>query len=84
VFGGIVLRHAQAEDAASSVTKVVFRPLAPREIDEYVATGEWRGRAGGYAIQGRGAALVDRIEGDFWNIVGLPVPELVRMLKNAC
>ena len=48
-------------------------------MDRYVATGEWRGRAGGYAIQGRGAALVERIEGDYLNVVGLPVAELVRL-----
>ena len=43
---------------------------------------EWRDRAGGYAIQGRGAALVERIEGDFWNVVGLPVPELLRLAPD--
>jgi septum formation protein len=84
VFGGIVLRQDGAERSACSVTRVHFRALEPDEIDGYVATGEWRGRAGGYAIQGKGAALVEGIEGDFWNVVGLPVPELVRMLKNPC
>jgi septum formation protein len=44
-----------------------------------VGTGEWRDRAGAYAIQGRGAALVESIEGDFWNVVGLPLAELVRL-----
>jgi septum formation protein len=63
---------------------VHFRTLEPGEIAEYVATGEWRGRAGGYAIQGRGAALVEGIKGDFWNVVGLPVPELVSLLKTPC
>lgn len=84
VYGGIVLRHGREEQASSSVTKVRFRQLEPDETVAYLATGEWRGRAGGYAIQGRGAALIDGIDGDFWNVVGLPVPELVRMLKNAC
>ena len=82
VYGGIVLRHGGDEQTGVCVTKVIFRPLEGDEIDAYVATGEWRGRAGGYAIQGRGAALVQRIEGDFWNVVGLPVPELVRLLKT--
>ena len=53
------------------------------ELDWYVASGEWRERAGGYAIQGRGAALVERIEGDYSNVVGLPVAELVRLAPRA-
>ena len=84
VYGGLVLRRGGEEQTGVSVTKVRFRALEAAEIDAYLATGEWRDRAGGYAIQGIGAALVDGIEGDFWNVVGLPVPELVRMLKNAC
>jgi len=84
VLGGIVLRRGAEEWEAVASTKVRFRTLEVSEIDAYVATGEWQGRAGGYAIQGKGAALVDGIEGDFWNVVGLPVPELVRLLKTAC
>ena len=84
VLGGLVLRRDGRECEAIASTLVRFRTLDPGEIDDYVATGEWRGRAGGYAIQGRGAALVDRIEGDFWNVVGLPVPELLRLLKSPC
>jgi septum formation protein len=49
-------------------------------LDWYLASGEWRERAGGYAIQGKGAALVERIDGDFWNVVGLPVPTLLDLL----
>jgi septum formation protein len=82
VHGGIVVRDRAGERAASAVTGVRFRLLEPAEVDRYVAIGEWHGRAGGYAIQGRGAALVDRIEGDFWNVVGLPVPELVSLLPE--
>jgi septum formation protein len=84
VLGGLLLRSGEVERTAIASTKVYFRELTPDEIDAYVATGEWQGRAGGYAIQGRGAALVERINGDFWNVVGLPVPELVRLLKNPC
>jgi nucleoside triphosphate pyrophosphatase len=84
VYGGMVLRHDGAEQTGLSVTKVRFRALEAAEIDEYVATGEWRERAGGYAIQGKGAALVQGIEGDFWNVVGLAVPELVRLMKSPC
>jgi septum formation protein len=84
VLGGLVLRRDGRECTAVASTIARFRTLDESEIDEYVATGEWKGRAGGYAIQGKGAALVERIEGDFWNVVGLPVPELVRLLKSPC
>ncbi len=53
-------------------TRVTFRKLAPRELAAYIATDEWEGRAGAYAIQGVGASLVRRIEGDYLNVVGLP------------
>ena len=59
-----------------------FRRLSPEEIEAYVATGEWEGRAGGYAIQSRGAALVDRVEGDYLNVVGLPAALLARLLAD--
>ena len=62
---------------------VRFRQLDPDEVDAYVAAGEWQGRAGGYAIQGRGAALVERIEGDYANVVGLPVALLVQLPARA-
>jgi septum formation protein len=84
VLGGLVLRCNGVERTAIASTLVQFRALGPDEVDRYVESGEWRGRAGGYAIQGIGAALVERIEGDFWNVVGLPVPELVRLLKSPC
>jgi septum formation protein len=61
---------------------VQFRRLSEALIDWYVAGGEWRGRAGGYAIQGRGAALVAAIEGDYWNVVGLPVATLLELLPG--
>jgi septum formation protein len=60
-------------------TAVEFRELDERMVDWYLLSGEWRERAGSYAIQGRGAALVRRIEGDFWNVVGLPVGLLLQM-----
>jgi septum formation protein len=79
VLSGLCLRERGAERSSCARTAVTFRRLEPPDIEWYVASGEWRGRAGGYAIQGRGAALVESIEGDYWNVVGLPVAELVRM-----
>jgi septum formation protein len=75
--GFAVRRRGEIEAAGVAVTSVTFRALDEVWIDRYVATGEWRGRAGGYAIQGRGAALVRGIEGDYLNVVGLPVAALL-------
>ena len=63
-------------------TRVTFRELTPRDLAAYVETFEWEGRAGAYAIQGRGAALVKCIEGDYLNVVGLPAALLVRLLAD--
>ncbi|HEX6461548.1 MAG TPA: Maf family protein [Thermoleophilaceae bacterium] len=82
VWGGLALRRDGNESTCSAVTKVRFRRLEARDIAWYIGTGEWRERAGAYAIQGRGAALVEEIEGDFWNVVGLPVAELVRLAPD--
>jgi septum formation protein len=79
VHSGLCLRDGGRELTAAAVTSVAFRALGPSELDRYVDTGEWRERAGGYAIQGRGAALVTRIEGDYLNVVGLPVAALVEL-----
>jgi septum formation protein len=56
---------------------VTFRALEPQELDSYVATGEWRERSGGYAIQRAGATLVEGIEGEIENVVGLPLASLI-------
>ena len=60
-------------------TTVAFRELDDGLLDWYLASGEWRGRAGAYAVQGQGAALVASIDGDYWNVVGLPVAALLDM-----
>ena len=80
VVSGLCLLTPEWEEVEHEVTRIAFRPLPPREIDAYVATGEWRGRAGAYAIQGVGARLVERVEGDYLNVVGLPAALLVRLL----
>jgi septum formation protein len=79
VWSGIALREDGAERTATAVTRVRFRRLEQPLLDWYLAGEEWRERAGGYAIQGRGAALVEEIAGDYWNVVGLPLAELLRM-----
>jgi septum formation protein len=74
VVSGLCLLDAAGEAwMAHARTAVVFRALSRGAIESYVATGEWRERAGGYAIQGVGSALVTAVEGDYWNVVGLPV-----------
>jgi septum formation protein len=82
VVSGLCLLTPGWEDVEHETTNVAFRELTPRELGIYVATGEWEGRAGGYAIQGRGAALVQAIEGDYLNVVGLPAALLVRLLAE--
>jgi septum formation protein len=82
VVSGLALLTPAWEEVRREVTRVDFRGLTPRDIARYVASGEWEGRAGGYAIQGQGAALVERIEGDYLNVVGLPVSLLVRLLAE--
>ena len=79
VHGGLVLLRDGEMAEAAAVTAVTFRPFGPELADWYVRSGEWRGRAGGYAIQGRGAALVERIDGDYLNVVGLPLAALLRV-----
>jgi septum formation protein len=80
VVSGLCLRTSSWEDTHVETTYVSFRALTRREIERYLSAGEWQGRAGGYAIQGFGATLVERIEGDYLNVVGLPVAPLVRLL----
>ncbi len=82
VVSGLCLRTESWEIVETAETLVRFRPLTPRDLAAYVASGEWEGRAGGYAIQGLGAALVERIEGDYLNVVGLPAALLIRLLAE--
>jgi septum formation protein len=79
VMSGLCLIADGAAHNAVATTIVEFRRLDDRVIDWYVASGEWRERAGGYAIQGRGAALVAGIEGDYFNVVGLPLATLLEL-----
>lgn len=70
------------EATENAVTKVRFANIPEREMELYVATGEWRGKAGAYAIQERASAFVEEIHGEYTNVVGLPVALLVGMLRK--
>jgi nucleoside triphosphate pyrophosphatase len=82
VVSGLCLLTPGWEVVEHESTAVTFRPLTPRDVAAYVASGEWEGRAGAYAIQGLGARLVERIKGDYLNVVGLPAALLVRLLAE--
>jgi len=82
VHTAVVIRTSSAELAEVVTTRVRFRRLDDREIEWYVASGEPEGKAGGYAIQGRAARFVDRIEGSWSNVVGLPIADVYRLLKE--
>jgi septum formation protein len=82
VVSGLALLTPAWEHVDHVATRVTFRLLTPRDVAVYVASGEWEGRAGAYAIQGLGAALVEAIDGDYLNVVGLPAALLVRLLAD--
>jgi len=81
VLSGLAVLGPAADQARTGVveSRVTFRELGNEEIERYLASGEWRGRAGGYAIQGRGSSLVASIEGDVANVIGLPVGLLLEL-----
>jgi septum formation protein len=81
--GAVVLeRGGELERSGLARTEVSFRELDPGTIELYLASGEWRDRAGAYAIQGLGSILVDRLEGDFSNVVGLPIGLLLELFPQ--
>lgn len=82
VHSGVFVLGPGVELRGSESTVVRFRPLGDREIGAYLATGEWRGRAGGYAVQGFGSSLIAAIEGDLSNVIGLPLPLLARLVGS--
>ena len=83
VHSGLCLRVGGTEHVRRAASDVTFAPLSDADVDWYLGTGEWRGRAGAYAVQGRGAAMVREVRGDFQNVVGLPVPELLEAMAAA-
>ena len=83
VYTGVTVMSAAGVESECEATDVFFRGMTDGEIDFYVASGEPLDKAGAYGAQGLGAAFVRRIEGDFFNVMGLPVQRLWLMLKNA-
>lgn len=83
VHGGVAVIDAEGRLHGRSVmTQVVFKRLGPDEIDAYLDSGEWKGKAGAYAIQGRAAAFVPKITGSYSNVVGLPLAETQALLRG--
>lgn len=82
VYTGVTVRRGTFSRTAHEATQVRFRPLIQSEISAYIATGEPMDKAGAYGVQGLGALLVERLDGDFFNVMGLPVLRLSRMLER--
>jgi septum formation protein len=82
VYSGLAIWYGDVCEARAERTDVKFRELSEREIWKYVESGEPMGKAGSYAIQLAGASFAERIEGDFYNIVGFPISLFVQMLKK--
>ncbi|MGH6893394.1 MAG: Maf family protein [Dongiaceae bacterium] len=83
VLGGIAISAPDGRTAERVVTTIVaFKRLTPAEIDAYLATGDWRGKAGGYAIQGHAASFIPWINGSYGNVVGLSLSDAVAMLTG--
>ena len=82
VFTGVALRRGEEERFAVEETGVEFRPLSEESMQRYVESGEGDDKAGAYAIQGRGALLVSSLRGDYFNVVGLPLCRLSRLLEE--
>lgn len=83
VHGGIALASPDGTLVSRKVeSQVAFKRLSEREITAYLTTGEWRGKAGGYAIQGRAAALIRWVSGSYSNVVGLPLFETAQLLAG--
>lgn len=82
VCTGVTVRQGNRSLTESESTAVIFRPVTETELRSYIATGEPLDKAGAYGVQGKGALLVERLEGDFFNVMGLPVLRLSRMLAQ--
>lgn len=82
VFTGVTVISGNKANTFSVETRVKFFPLTDDEIENYISTGEPFDKAGGYGIQGKGSLLVEKIDGDYFNVVGLPVSRLAKILVD--
>ena len=82
VCTGVTVRQGDRSFTEAETTSVYFRPASETELRAYIATGEPMDKAGAYGVQGKGALLVERLDGDFFNVMGLPVLRLSRMLQR--
>ncbi|MBR3640682.1 MAG: septum formation protein Maf [Oscillibacter sp.] len=82
VCTGVTLRRGERIETESEATDVYFRPASEAELLAYIATGEPMDKAGAYGVQGKGALLVEKLDGDFFNVMGLPLLRLSRMLER--
>jgi septum formation protein len=83
VLSAVCVWHREKEYTALNTSRVTFRPLTPAEIEQYWKTGEPLGKAGAYAIQGRAAAFITKLEGSYSGVMGLPLFELCQVLKES-
>jgi len=82
VLSGVALVAGAAERTGLERTRVLFADLTPELMERYLVSGEWKDRAGGYAVQGFGSALVRRVDGDLSNVIGLPILLVSRMIED--
>ena len=82
VYTGVAIASKERTESSVEATNVWFRSLDPRECEEYVGTEEPMDKAGAYGIQGFGAAIVERIEGDYFNVMGLPIQRLLELFRR--
>jgi septum formation protein len=83
VITAMAVRRGDKVWARDVTTQVAFKRLTRAEVDAYVAGGEWRGKAGGYAIQGAAAAFIPAVNGSVTGVIGLPLPECLALLRTS-
>lgn len=82
VVTGYVVKNKNREESGQTITQVSFRHLSKSDILNYIAIGECFGKAGSYAIQGKGASLINQVDGSYTNVIGLPLPDILQALNQ--